>query len=357
VTRLVCAVLVVFSLSVAPARGQDADPPARSGRWERPPLALSIGLNRGVQKIYVRIDAKTGERPLCAVEFRKTGSAADLAEETFLPQVTPERMSFAGAADIEAEGNVWTQMKWVTDGGGRTAIVCHPIRAIGPRHLEYFKKYGYDVTAERLPFALLILQDKTDGPALSFPLRDLAAYTDPKRALLQDDVPFEKGAGLLDVVSYLTERLHGADAARKLQIIARLERFDTELLTSAVPAMLAARDDPDARVAHAAQRLCRLHAFFSLQEVEAACAQLAATDLESVRRAVFLLRDMGPKTRREAYPALERMLVRADLPPDVASAGKNLLEKLAKIDPVTLRPMAEKTPASRPASKPTGAER
>lgn len=355
---IACVLCIGLSLSGSAQTEKDKPqnpPPPRPAAWKGTPLRFVGGLNLGIQKIFVRITANEPEPAMLDVEFRKTGDFDVIAREEFSALNAPAGMVFLGTTDVDSGGNKWRQLKWQTLSGQRRYIVAIDVKSVAKTHLDYLQRNNYDISADRMPYGLLIVEDDGQKAPLVFPLRDLAAYADPKRALLDDVIVMEKGANLTAVAQYFlgrANRTSGEDAARW---IIRFGALPTEIIRDAEVIVLGMREGADRDLAAAAARVCKMHGFISLQEIEQAAADLVSSDEAVLRRAALFLRDAGARARREAFEPMKKLLDRADVSKEIKDIAKVTVERLEKIDPKTLKPYVEKSADSRPSpeSRPT----
>lgn len=349
---IVCVLLVGLahfgSAQTEKDKPQNPPPPPRPAAWKGPPVRFVGGLNLGLQKIFVRVSANEPDPALLDVEFRKTGDFDAIAREEFSPLNAPAGMVFLGATDVDSSGNKWCQLKWQTLSGQRKYIVATDLKSVAKTHLDYLQRNNYDISPEKMPYGLLIVEDEGQKAPLVFPLRDLAAFADPKRALLDDVIVMEKGANLTAVAQYFLGRANrsfGEDAARW---VIRFGALPTDVIRDAEVIVLGMREAADKDLAAAAARVCKMHGFISLQEIEQAVADLVSSDETVLRRAALFLRDAGPRARREAFDPMKKILERTDVSDEIKSIAKVTVERLEKIDPKTLKPYGDKGSTSQP---------
>ncbi|MCA9319798.1 MAG: hypothetical protein KDB53_03640, partial [Planctomycetes bacterium] len=234
-----------------------------------------------------------------------------------------KRYDYAGRQVFNQEGSRWTEYVFVA-GDTITLRLAHPVEAIGEELLKTLKTRNFDVDAKNLPFALLFA--KIGKNEVIFPLRDLSGLPDPRRVLMHDLMPIERGAQRQLVVEYLTRKLSSGSPAQILVAFDQMAAFSREESAVAQPVALRLRQHVEPDVAERAREFCRNRKWFSDADVRAACQALNGTAIEQ-KQALILLRTVGSAARVHGQAAVEAYLARHDLPEDLRQLAQAALRR------------------------------
>lgn len=292
--------------------------------WVGEPIKRTLGLNNGLSKILLKVQGKKGIRPIFDVKFRDTDQG--LHDKIFrsVPALTPDRLSYMGAKAVDTEGNKWFQHEFTN--GETTILLCLDLKSIGKTHSDYFTKVGYVLDARDLPFGLMIFT--TPRSSTPFILRELSAYADPEKALLNDEVPLEAVTNWTRVMMYYQTRLEQKDPTVVIDALECLYNLPTHRIRILISRILHLRESKNTEIAGLAQQLCRANGFYSESDITAAINALKSPDEKIVRRNVLFLRDRGLDANRRAIPALKELLERKNLSKALRELTTTSLKKL-----------------------------
>ena len=299
--------------------------PAHAVCDDKLPPTLVAGLNNGMNKIALAVTVGRDKLPVCRLRFARLAIGQ---EPKFGAWVAEAGLDYVGRRDVDADGDQWTEYLWkVKD--GRKLRLAHPVRSIGPKFLAHFKKYGYDVAKDRLPFALVMLES---GNVIPFPLRDAAKVgaKDLEAALLGEKFALEKSADTRDFLLYIDKALRASDDENILRMLGGLAHLSKEIVQRHAARLLLLRDHENSKIHTAAQAICRKHHLFSAQDVMKACRKLESRDLKTVRENYDFIESLETRIWRRAIPALEKLLARDDLDAKLCDRAKKHLERLRK---------------------------
>ncbi len=349
---------------------------AQQDLWDREPIDVRAGLNNGIRKLFLHLEAKRGAVPLLRFRSRLI-DAENIAKEVFGDLVPRGRYVYEGSAKVERRGNSYVEHRFAV-AGGRRVLVALEIEGIEAATLRDLVHAGFDVAPDRLPFALVTVIENTR--VLHYPLRDVSKWQGrEEEALLRDEVPMEKTADRLEALRYSVHKLvAGTTREERLKGLRQIAFYDTEELDPAVGALLNLREDEDPEVAKAVRAFCIERNLYSQQELWKALYQFRLDDRKEWLASLDLLDKIPERdAARDAAPALKHFLRDRKPAPEIARRAEAKLASyrkllppggedvpLPRIGPETgwipmlepgpvSRPAPEAGPESRPATPPT----
>lgn len=320
-TSILSNILIVLCLLTLPARSQE---PLQGVPWDGKPMKRTLGINNGLPKILLEIQGKKGIRPTLNLMFRDTDRSLHDKVFRHVPALTPDRLTYMGSKEINADGNQWLQRRFTN--GMTDVLLCTSLKSIGPKYATHFTKIGLVFDQKRLPFALLLLRnEQSDTPYF---LRDISAFANPGKALLDDEIPIEAGVSWEQVMLYYQQRLEHKDPKIIMDGLRCLFNIPGARMRLVISRLLHLRQSKNAQIAELSQQLCQLNGFYSEADVTRAINALDDPDENVVRRNVLFLRDRGLDAKRRSIPAFEKLLRTRKLSEKLQQLTTRALQKL-----------------------------
>ncbi|MCB9834177.1 MAG: hypothetical protein H6807_17070 [Planctomycetes bacterium] len=348
---------------------------AQTDLWQGDDLDLRAGLNNGIRKLFLRLEARKGQIPALSLRSRIIDDA-NIDKEIFGDMVPRGRYVYEGSEVTKSRGNDWVEHRFSLVGGRRIRVAT-AIKGIEAATLRELVARGFDFGPERLPYALVSIIDGTK--LLIYPLIDLGPWKGrEEKALILDEVPMEKGADRIESLQSILRMLaRGPSRERRLEALRQVSYYDTDELERHFGVLLNLRVDGDEAVAKAVKAFCIQRNIYSQQELMEALFQFRGDDQDRWRRSLDLLDKIPEKAAaRDGASALKHFLHDKKPAPEFARRAEAKLEAYRKlipagledaplpkigpetgwipvVDPIPLKRPDDPAPSSRPADPPT----
>ena len=296
--------------------------------WTKETMTISAGLNNGLRKMALAVHCDRRRQPFCRFMMRALGKDTDKELFRDFMGVPAKKFRYRGTKKVKNDEVDADLHEFTIDSEKVGLEILFPVRAIGGSLAAHFKRHRFDFDEKRLPF--VIVMARAGGKRTPYPLRDMSGFENPPVALMTDVAPLEVNADRKTLLDFLLRKLGHAEPKKRLEAVEQLRNFSRAELAVCVTSVLTMRSDDDPEVAKAAKRLCKRHKWYSRADITKALADLQGEKPAAIRRALLLLRDLGPTTRHQSEAPLRKLLQRKDLAQELQDLVKQALAAVTR---------------------------